>query len=119
METLIPISLFLMIALVIVLPVYILHLGRVKELETLNKLAESSEENRTEVLKFMRRPSLPENDLRKGLILLAVATPIIVGGLVDGSVMVSIVLGGIPLLVGLAYVYMAKASKTPAREQSN
>ena len=111
MDSLIPIVLFLMITAIIVLPVYIWYLGRVKELETLNKLAQSNVEISTDLLKLMQRPSLPQNDLRKGLILLAVAIPIIVGGLVDGSIMVSIVLGGIPLLVGLAYVYMAKSAK--------
>lgn len=119
MDTLIPISLFLMIAVIIILPVYIWHLGRVKELETLNKLAESNVEIRADLLKFMQRPTLPENDLRKGLILLALAIPIIIGGLVDGSLMVSIVLGGIPLLIGLAYVYMAKSTKSTQRDLSN
>lgn len=119
METLIPISLFIMLALVIILPVYILHLSRVKELETLSKIAQSNEEVRADLLKFLQRPALPENDLRKGLILLALAIPIIVGGLVDGTVMVSIVLGGIPLLIGLAYVYMAKSAKTVERDLPN
>tara|TARA_R110002049_G_scaffold67486_8_gene175284 strand:+ start:53 stop:451 length:399 start_codon:yes stop_codon:yes gene_type:complete len=119
METLIPISLFLMIAVVIVTPVYLSYLSRVKELETLSKLAESSVENREELLKLIQRPSLPRNDLRKGLVLLAIAIPIIIGGLVDGSVMVSIVLGGIPLLIGLAYVYMAKSAEPTQREMSN
>lgn len=119
MDVLIPITLFLMIALIIVLPVYFWYLSRVKELETLNKLVQSDVEIRTDLLKFMQRPSLPENDLRKGLILLALALPIIVGGLVDGSIMVSIILGGIPLLVGLAYIYMAKSAKTTERELPN
>lgn len=111
MEALVAISLFLVLGLIVVLPVYIWHLGRVKELETLNKLAESNVELRPDLLKLMQRPSVPENDLRKGLILIALAIPIIVGGLIDGSVMVSVVLGGIPLLIGLAYVYMAKSTK--------
>tara|TARA_R100001377_G_scaffold81559_1_gene61156 strand:- start:135 stop:494 length:360 start_codon:yes stop_codon:yes gene_type:complete len=119
MDTLIPISLFLMIALIIVTPVYLTYLSRVKELETLSKLAESNVEERAELLKLIQRPSLPRNDLRKGLILLAIALPIIVGGLVDGSVMVSIVLGGIPLLIGLAFVYMAKSAEPTPREMPN
>lgn len=119
MDVLIPIALFLMIASIIVLPMYFWYLSRVKELETLSKLAQSDVDIRTDLLKFMQRPSLPENDLRKGLILIALALPIIVGGLIDGSIMVSIILGGIPLLVGLAYIYMAKSSKTTERDLSN
>ena len=119
METLIPISLFLMIATIIVTPVYLSYLSRTKELETLSKFAESSVENREVLLKLIQRPSLPRNDLRKGLVLLAIAIPIIIGGLVDGSVMVSIVLGGIPLLIGLAYVYMAKSAEPTQREMPN
>lgn len=119
MDALIPISLFIMLAVIIVLPVYIWHLGRVKQLETLNKLAQSNVEIPADLLKFMQRPPLPENDLRKGLILLALAIPIIAGGLVDGAVMVSIVLGGIPLLIGLAYIYMAKSAKTTQGDLPN
>ena len=119
METLVPISLFLMFAVIIVTPVYLSYLGRVKELEALNKLAESNVEFRADILKLFQRPPLSRNDLRKGLILLALAIPIIVGGLVDGSVMVSIVLGGVPLLVGLAYVYMAKATEKAERDLPN
>ena len=117
METLIPISLFLMIATIIVTPVYLSYLSRTKELETLSKFAESSVENREVLLKLIQRPSLPRNDLRKGLVLLAIAIPIIIGGLVDGSVMVSIVLGGIPLLIGLAY--MAKSAEPTQRDMPN
>lgn len=119
MEALIPITLFIMLALVIILPVYIWHLGRVKELETLKQIAQGNDEVRADLLKFMQRPTLPENDLRKGVILLALSIPIIVGGLVDGTIMVSIVLGGIPLLIGLAYVYMAKSAKTAERDLPN
>ena len=119
METLIPISLFLMIAVIIVTPVYLAYLARAKELETLSKLAESNVENREDLLKLIQRPSLPRNDLRKGLILLAISIPIIVGGLVDDAVMVSIVLGGIPLLIGLVYVYMAKSAEPTQREMPN
>ena len=57
METLIPISLFLMIAVIIVTPVYLSYLSRVKELETLSKLAESSVENREELLKLIQERS--------------------------------------------------------------
>lgn len=119
MDTLVPISLFLMLAVIIVTPFYLSYLGRVKELETLNKLAESNVEIRGDILKLLQRPSLPKNDLRKGLVLLALAIPIIVGGLVDGTIMVAIVLGGIPLLIGLAYVYMAKSAETTQRDLPN
>jgi hypothetical protein len=69
----------------------------------------------------MQRPTMstPRNDLRKGLIFLAISIPVILGGLVDGEVMVSIVLGGIPLLVGLAYVYMAKSAEPTERDITN
>jgi hypothetical protein len=120
-EAIIPIVLFLVIGACIMLPVYLRYLTRTKELDTLSKLSESSEDIRTDILKFMQRPTMstPRNDLRKGLIFLAISIPVILGGLVDGEVMVSIVLGGIPLLVGLAYVYMAKSAEPTERDITN
>ena len=120
-EAMIPIVLFLVTGACIMLPVYLRYLTRNKELDTLSKLAESSEEIRTDILKFMQHPTMstPRNDLRKGLIFLAISIPVILGGLVHGEVMVSIVLGGIPLLVGLAYVYMAKSAEPTERDITN
>lgn len=119
MENLVPISLFLVLGVIIVLPAYFWYLSRVKELETLSKLAQSSEEIRADILKYMKRPTTARSDLRRGLVLLALAIPIIVAGLIDGTPMVSIIFGGVPLLVGLAYVYMAKSAKPTERDLPN
>jgi len=119
MEDLIPIVLFIVVGICIVLPAYFRYLGRLKELDTLGKLAESNEDIRADMLKLIQRPTMPENDLRKGLLLLALAIPIIVGSLVGDEVMISIILGGIPLLIGLAYVYMAKSAKPTERDLPN
>jgi uncharacterized membrane protein len=119
MEDLIPIALFLVIAACIIFPVYFSHRTRVKELETLAKLADCNEEIRNELLRFMKRSTDPRSDLRKGVVLIALAIPIIVAFVVDGTMMVAIIFGGIPLLVGLAFLYMAKSIKTTERDLTN
>ncbi|MDT8364688.1 MAG: DUF6249 domain-containing protein [Nitrosomonas sp.] len=119
MGDLIPIVFFIVIAACIITPVYLSHRTRVKELETLTKLADCNEEIRNELLKFMRRNTDPRSDLRKGVVLIALALPIIVAFIVDGSGINSIIFGGIPLLVGLAFIYMAKSAKTTTRDLTN
>ena len=118
-DDLVPFVFFITIGLCVIIPFYLRYLSRVKELDTLSKLAEGNLEIRADLIKLIQRPSLPRNDLRKGLVLVALAIPIIIGGLVEGKLIVSIVLGGIPLLVGLAYIYMAKSARTAERDLAN
>lgn len=119
MLDLVPIVFLIVLGVCVIVPVYLRYLTRGKELDTLSKLAEGNVEIRADLIKLIQRPSLPRNDLRKGLILIALAIPIIIGGLVEANLIVSIVLGGIPLLVGLVYAYMAKSVKTTERELVN
>ncbi|MCB1665657.1 MAG: hypothetical protein KDI28_07730 [Pseudomonadales bacterium] len=116
MQELIAIVLFLVIGGCVALPIYLNYRIRSKELDTLMKLAEGGGDVQSMVDSLMRRHDTTRSDKRKGLLLLAVAIPLIAIGIIEAEVYIALMFGGIPLLVGLAYLLMAKSGKSMPQE---
>jgi hypothetical protein len=116
MDFLVGIVFFLVLGACILVPRYFRHLTRTKEMEALVKLAENGTDVQLAVMALVRRQYSPQQDLRKGVLLMAVAIPLVTLGWVQSEPFIAIVFGGIPLLVGLAYLYMAKNAKPSADE---
>lgn len=116
MDELIAIVLFLVLGGCISLPVYLNYKAREKELETVIKLAERGADMQSLLNSMLTRRDTSRSDLRKGLLMIAVALPLIVFGISEGEAYIALIFGGIPLLVGLAYLTMAKSQKTASQD---
>jgi hypothetical protein len=111
-DTLVPIALFLVIAACIIVPVYLRYKTRVRKMQTIVKLAESGGVVNTDMIKMLGQEGGPVSDLRKGLIFIAIAIPVLLGLLIQGEYAIAVVLGGVPLCVGLAYLVVMKYGYT-------
>ena len=111
-DTLVPIVLFLVIAACIIVPVYLRYKTRVRKMQTIVKLAESGGVVNTDMIKMLGQEGGPVGDLRKGLIFIAIAIPVLLGLLIQGEYAIAVVLGGVPLCVGLAYLVVMKYGYT-------
>lgn len=111
-DTLVPIVFFLMVAACILIPSYLRYKTRVRKMNTVVKLAESGGEVKAEMIKMLGQEGGPTSDMRKGVILVALSLPIIVGLLIAGEYVTAVILGGIPLCVGLAYLAVMKYGYT-------
>jgi hypothetical protein len=107
-DILVPITLFLVIAACIIVPVYLRYKTRVNKMETVVKLAESGGEVKAEMIRLLGQEGGPQSDLRKGLIYLAIAVPVVAGLLIQQQYALAVILGGVPLCVGLAYLIVMK-----------
>lgn len=88
-DILIPISFFVMIAAIVIVPRYFRSLERQKMAETVRAAIERGQPLPPEVIAALtadtKRPRAPRNDLRRGVTLVAVALGLVVMGLVLGQ----------------------------------
>lgn len=97
----------------IVTSMYLRHRQRIKELDTLVKLAEGGQDVKLDLLTLMQQLSAgpatdkPRNDKRRGLIFLAVGIPLGLSLLIGGNYMEAILFGGTAILIGVAFLVMA------------
>lgn len=98
----------------IVTSMYLRHRQRIKELETLVKLAEGGQDVKLDMLTLLQQlgtaPGIDKsrNDKRRGLIFLAVGIPLSLSLLIGANYMEAILFGGTAILIGVAFLMMAK-----------
>ncbi len=114
-EIWVAILLIIVTAICILMPIYLRYLRRIKELETLVKLAEGGHEVKLDLLTLLQPVQPPRNDLRRGLIFLAVGIPLALAFIIDGTYMMAVLLGGVPILAGIGFLVMAKLEATRAQ----
>ncbi|HDZ10234.1 DUF6249 domain-containing protein [Pseudohongiella sp.] len=107
-EEWIPIVLFLCIAACLIVFLYLRHLGQVRKMDTVLKLAEHGGQVTDQMLQLLGENNKAVNDMRKGLILIAISLPVILGFIVQGNWTAAIFVGGILLCAGLAYLVVMK-----------
>jgi hypothetical protein len=90
------------------------HRQRIKELDTLLKLAEGGQDVKLDTLTLLQQfgaaPVVDKSrtDKRRGLILIAVGIPLSLSLLIGGNYMETILFGGTAILIGAALLIMAK-----------
>lgn len=67
------------------------------------------------MLSLLQPPRPPRNDMRRGLIFLAVGIPLALAFVIDGTYMMAVLLGGIPILAGLGFLVMARLDAARAQ----
>jgi len=115
----IPIVLFLCTAACIIVPFYLRYLTRIKRMDTIVKLAENGGEVKAEMIRMLGYEGGPTNDLRKGLVFIALSLPVLLGFVVAGRYELAVFIGGIPLCVGLAYLAVMKFGYRHNKEQES
>lgn len=108
MDELVGIVLFTSAAACIIVPFYLRYLTRIKRMDTIVKLAENGSDVKAEMIKMLGYEGGPTNDLRKGLVFIALSLPLLLGFSVMGRYELAAFIGGIPLCVGLAYLAVMK-----------
>lgn len=89
---------------------YLRYLVKVKRLDTLIKLAESGGEIKPEMVALLSQEGSAIRDLRKGLFAMALGIPIAIGCMVLDQPAMAAFGGGIPLLIGVAYLVVARVN---------
>jgi hypothetical protein len=90
------------------------HRQRIKELDTLVKLAEGGQDVKLDMLTLLPQIGSPpvvdksRTDKRRGLIFIAVGIPLSLSLLIGGNYMETILFGGTAILIGVALLIMAK-----------
>lgn len=102
------IVLFLCLATPLIVFLYLRHAYRVRKLDTVLKLAERGGDVTDQMLELLSENSSPVKDMRKGLILIAISVPLLLGFIVQGEWSSAMFVGGIPLFAGLAYLAVMK-----------
>lgn len=103
-QELVPIVALIVLGGCILIPFYLRHLTGVKKLETLVKLAENGTNVNADTLSLLSRETGPVNDFRRGVIFIAISIPVIISLLISERYDLAILLGGIPLCVGAAFL---------------
>ncbi|MCB1649425.1 MAG: hypothetical protein H7A05_03565 [Pseudomonadales bacterium] len=119
MDELIAIVALVIVGACFILPFYLRYQINLKELDTLTRLAEGGADVQTIINTLLKRRENPQSDKRRGLLLLAVAIPLIAFGVSQGEAYIALIFGGIPLLLGLAYLIMAKSKANTPQETQN
>jgi Na+/H+ antiporter NhaD/arsenite permease-like protein len=123
LEILIPLTFFAMIAAIAVGPRYFKSLERRKMAETLRAAIDKGQPLPPEVINLLtadaKPPASPQRDLRRGVILVAVALGLVVMGLVVGqgepdATYPLIGVAAIPGFIGLALIAIALLGKDRA-----
>ena len=100
-------SVFFFFNLSLFIIVYALHSYKVKRLDTMLKLAESSGEVKPEMIAMLGSGGGPTDDLRKGLIWLALGVPLAIGLAIEAGAGPA-AFGCAPILIGFAYLAVMK-----------
>jgi Na+/H+ antiporter NhaD/arsenite permease-like protein len=120
LEILIPLTFFAMIAAIVIGPRYLKSLERRKMADTLRAAIDKGQPLPPEVINLLtadaRPPASPQRDLRRGVILVAVALGLVVMGLVVGqgepdATYPMIGVAAIPGFIGLALIAIAQLGK--------
>lgn len=120
LEILIPLTFFAMIAAIAIGPRYLKSLERRKMADTLRAAIEKGQPLPPEVINLMaadvKPPPSPQRDLRRGMILLAVALALVVMGLLIGqgepdATYPLIGMAAIPGFIGLAFIAMSRLGR--------
>ena len=117
-DILIPIGFFAMIAAIVIMPRYFRSLERQKMAETVRAAIERGQPLPAEVVEALkpepdqRRPNTPQRDLRRGLMLVAVALGLVAAGMLglgDGGHVEhsAIAAAAIPGFLGVAFILMS------------
>lgn len=125
MDSLIPITMFVMIAVIVVVPRYLQSLERRRMADALRAAIEKGQTLPPEMINLLTtdvraRPTpSPQRDLRRGLIMLAIALGLVVMGLVIGqdepdATYPFIGIAAIPGFIGLALVAISRIGKDRA-----
>jgi hypothetical protein len=111
-EILIPITLFLSLAVVVILGLYFRYRARAEVQQSLRAAIDRGQELTPEFLKLLGDPpKSPQADLRRGIIFLVVGAGLAVFGLLLGeedAVQPLLAIASFPCLVGIAYLFMWK-----------
>lgn len=103
-EELVPIVALIVIGSCVLIPFYLRYLTGVKRMETLVKLAENGTDINADTLSLFSRETGPVNDFRRGVIFIAISIPVIISLLIAERYDLAVLLGGIPLCVGAAFL---------------
>lgn len=90
---------------------YMIYHYKKSKLDTIIKLSEKTGEVNPEVFAALGSRSGPTSDLRKGLIWLAIGIPVFIGFMLT-NISIAIFLGGVPILIGVAYLTVRKLGYT-------
>ena len=111
-ELMVPITLFLSIAVVIVLALYYRYRGRVEVQMSLRQAIEGGQQLTPEFLKLLGDPPRhPQADLRRGIVILALAAAFALFGLLLGeedAVQPLLAVASFPGVIGVAYLLLWK-----------
>lgn len=119
-ENLIPIILFLAIAVIGVFFLHYRHKTRAQVQETIRSALGQGAQLTPELVQVLGEPAAPKNgDLRRGIILLSVGAALFLSGVIavlfgqddDGGGVFFMVISTFPLLVGLAYMLLWKFTR--------
>ncbi|MBU2099482.1 MAG: hypothetical protein KKD00_12020 [Gammaproteobacteria bacterium] len=110
-DTLIPMTLFILIGLCVLIPFYLRYLTNIKKMETLIKLAESGVDLKAWPSNLLSQEPATNSDLRRGAIFIALSLPIILSLTIAEDYQEAALFGGIPLCIGLAYLLVMKFGK--------
>jgi Na+/H+ antiporter NhaD/arsenite permease-like protein len=120
LEILIPLTLFAMIAAIVIVPRYLKSVERQKMADTLRVAIEKGQPLPPEMINMLTadtppKPS-PQRDLRRGLIFVAIALGLVVMGLVIGqgepdATYPMIGLAAIPGFIGLALIAVSRIGR--------
>lgn len=116
-ELMVPITMFISIAVVVVLGLYYRYRGRVEVQKSLRQAIEGGQQLTPEFLKLLGDPPRhPRADLRRGIVILALAAGFAVFGLLLGeedAVQPMLAVASFPAVIGVAYLLLWKFSGQP------
>jgi hypothetical protein len=120
LEILIPLTLFAMVAAIVIVPRYLKSVERQKMADTLRVAIEKGQPLPPEMINLLTadtppKPS-PQRDLRRGLIFVAIALGLVVMGVVNGqgepdATYPMIGLAAIPGFIGLALIAVSRIGR--------
>ncbi len=117
-EELIPIVALIVIGCCVLVPLYLRYLTAVKKMETLLKLTENGTDIKDETLSLLSRETGPITDFRRGVIFIAISIPVTASLLIVERYELAVLLGGIPLCVGGAFLLVIRYGRQASTKQA-